>query len=147
MDVLGRTRFQGPSGMNRVSCEPNVLWLGCLMDVLDRTKCSARLGALCARQVVFLLILSRISLSSDSLIICIGVGLWLNVTWISLKLRSLPLSSPFGVPIVSVFVCLLICIKSLRISPLGFILFSFCFSDSIIQNDHHQVCTLFLLPV
>ena len=36
---------------------------------------------------------------------------------------------------VSVFVCLLICIKSLRICSLVFILFSFFFSDSIIQND------------
>ena len=60
------------------------------MDVLDRTKCSARLGILCTCQVVFLLILSRISQSSDSLIICIGAGLWFNVTWISLKLGSLP---------------------------------------------------------
>ena len=77
----------------------------------------------------------NLSLSSDSLIIRIAVGLWFNVTWISLKLGSLPLFSPFGLPVVSVFVCLLICIKSPRTSSLVFIFFSFCFSDSIIQHD------------
>lgn len=69
----------------------------------------------------------NLSLSSDSLIIRIAVGLWFNVTWISLKLGSLPLFSPFGLPIVSVFVCLLICIKSPRTSSLVFIFFFFLF--------------------